>query len=72
MAGQRLRNVAGATSAGVIPYARVCTKPRWRVRDGETAKVIVRGHTGPRHRGPARSSPGERDESGLPRLKEFD
>lgn len=47
MAGERSRNVADATWVGVIPYSRVCTNPRWKVQDCETANVMVLGHTGP-------------------------
>ncbi len=47
MAGERSRNVADATWVGVIPYSRVCTNPKWKVKDCETANVMVLGHTGP-------------------------
>ncbi|MDG3002269.1 DUF1559 family PulG-like putative transporter [Paludisphaera mucosa] len=47
MVGERSRNLADATWVGVIPRARVCTNPRWAIRDCETAKVMVLGHTGP-------------------------
>ena len=47
MVGERSRNVADATWVGVIPYARVCTNPRWAVKDCETANVMVLAHTGP-------------------------
>jgi len=47
MAGERSRNVADATWVGVVPYSRVCTNPRWKVQDCETANVMVLGHTGP-------------------------
>ena len=47
MAGERSRNVADATWVGVIPYSQVCTNPRWKVQDCETANVMVLGHTGP-------------------------
>jgi prepilin-type N-terminal cleavage/methylation domain-containing protein/prepilin-type processing-associated H-X9-DG protein len=47
MAGERSRNVADATWVGVIPYSRVCTDPKWKVQDCETANVMVLGHTGP-------------------------
>ncbi len=47
MVGERSRNVADATWVGVIPYARVCTNPRWPVKECETANVMVLGHTGP-------------------------
>ena len=47
MAGERSRNLADATWVGVIPTARVCTKPTWAVQDCETANVMVLGHTGP-------------------------
>jgi prepilin-type N-terminal cleavage/methylation domain-containing protein/prepilin-type processing-associated H-X9-DG protein len=47
MAGERSRNVADATWVGVIPFTRVCTNPKWKVQDCETANVMVLGHTGP-------------------------
>ncbi|WP_435021033.1 DUF1559 domain-containing protein [Tundrisphaera sp. TA3] len=47
MAGERSRNVADATWVGVIPSSRVCTHPKWKVQDCETANVMVLGHTGP-------------------------
>jgi prepilin-type N-terminal cleavage/methylation domain-containing protein/prepilin-type processing-associated H-X9-DG protein len=47
MVGERSRNLADATWVGVIPSARVCTKPEWRVQECETANVMVLGHTGP-------------------------
>jgi prepilin-type N-terminal cleavage/methylation domain-containing protein/prepilin-type processing-associated H-X9-DG protein len=47
MVGERSRNVADATWVGVIPRARVCTKPRWPLQDCETANVMVLAHTGP-------------------------
>jgi len=47
MAGERSRNVADATWVGVVPYSRVCTNPRWPIRNCESANVMVLGHTGP-------------------------
>jgi prepilin-type N-terminal cleavage/methylation domain-containing protein/prepilin-type processing-associated H-X9-DG protein len=47
MAGERSRNVADATWVGVVPYARVCTKPSWRVQECDTANVMILCHTGP-------------------------
>ena len=47
MVGERSQNIADATWVGVVPFAQVCTNPRWKVRDCETANVMVLGHTGP-------------------------
>ncbi|MGE3819486.1 MAG: DUF1559 domain-containing protein [Isosphaeraceae bacterium] len=47
LAGERSRNVADATWVGVIPYSEVCTNPRWKISECETANVMVLGHTGP-------------------------
>ena len=47
MSGERSRNLADATWVGVIPFARVCSKPDWRVQECETANVMILGHTGP-------------------------
>jgi prepilin-type N-terminal cleavage/methylation domain-containing protein/prepilin-type processing-associated H-X9-DG protein len=47
MVGERSRNLADATRVGVVPFARVCTNPSWRVQDCETACVMILGHTGP-------------------------
>jgi len=47
MVGERSRNVADATWVGVIPYARVCTNPKWPIQTCETANVMILGHTGP-------------------------
>ncbi len=46
-AGERSRNVADATWVGVVPTARACTSPGWKVQDCETANVLVLSHTGP-------------------------
>jgi prepilin-type processing-associated H-X9-DG protein len=47
MVGERSRNVADATWVGLIPFAQVCTNPKWRVQDCETSNVMILGHTGP-------------------------
>ena len=46
LVGERSRNLADATWVGVIPGARVCTNPRWPIRQCETASVMVVSHTG--------------------------
>jgi prepilin-type processing-associated H-X9-DG protein len=47
MVGERSRRLADATWVGVIPYAEVCTNPRWPIRECDTANVMVLSHTGP-------------------------
>jgi prepilin-type N-terminal cleavage/methylation domain-containing protein/prepilin-type processing-associated H-X9-DG protein len=47
LAGERSRNIADATWVGVIPGARVCTRPTWRVQECEPSSVMVMAHTGP-------------------------
>ncbi len=47
MAGERSRNLSDSTWVGVVTTARVCTNPKWRIQDCETANVMILGHTGP-------------------------
>ena len=47
MAGERSRNVAGATWVGMIPFGQSCNNPSWPVQDCEASNVLILGHTGP-------------------------
>ena len=46
MAGERSRNVADATWVGAVPSARLCTNPKWVVRECGPASTMVLSHTG--------------------------
>jgi len=63
MVGERSRNLADATWAGVIPSARVCTSPSWSVQSCEQASAMTLGFTGPSavaRRGRGSQLPGRR------------
>jgi prepilin-type N-terminal cleavage/methylation domain-containing protein len=47
LVGERSRNLADATWVGAIASGRVCTNPRWPVRDCATSNVMVMSNTGP-------------------------
>ncbi|MDG3004857.1 DUF1559 domain-containing protein [Paludisphaera mucosa] len=46
MAGERSRNVADATWVGAVPAWRLCTNPRWPIRECGPSSTMVLSHTG--------------------------
>jgi prepilin-type N-terminal cleavage/methylation domain-containing protein/prepilin-type processing-associated H-X9-DG protein len=47
MVGERSRNLADSTWAGVAGYGIVCTNPQWPIRDCQPTALMVISYTGP-------------------------